>query len=229
RHQIIQGHLNLKDEECQTTKSVLRQVQKLNEQLEKQMTKNDLSCQQIKWEESQKRINKEMDDLIASKDEAENLARNSQKLSEEKERIDQEYKEAQEKLLAVQAKCDNLQEQLVSMSEKYSNALKTSAEEHSKFVESGKTLQNKITEQEEENRNRLAQIETLKKDLQTLKDQLSVFQASDQGIEIVKLKTELENKEKEIVNLRDESQTYKELYEKYQTELKNNEQIYNEM
>ncbi|CAG8575325.1 6371_t:CDS:10, partial [Cetraspora pellucida] len=245
RHKIIQGHLNIKEEECQNTKTVLNQIQKLNEQMERQLTKaidensrlnmeianlkNDLSSQQIKWEESQKRINKEMDDLIASKSEAENLARNVQKMSEEKEHIDSEYKVAQEKLLATQAKCDNLQEQLVSVSEKYSNSLKKSSEEHSKFVESNKVLQNKITELENENRNRLTKIETLTKEIQELKDQLSVFQASDQGVEIVRLKTELEAKEKEIVNIRDESQTYKDLYEKYQTELKKNEQMYNEL
>ncbi|CAG8567488.1 15288_t:CDS:10 [Dentiscutata erythropus] len=245
RYKVIQGHLSIKEEECQNTKSVLRQIQKLNEQMEKQMTKaidensllnvevtnlkNDLSSQQIKWEESQKRFNKEMDDLIASKGDAENLARNVQNLSEEKERIESEFKVTQEKLLAAQAKCDNLQEQLVSMSEKYSNALKKSTEEHSKFVESNKALQNKITELEGEIRNRVTETETLTKEIQELKNQLSVFQASDQGIEIVKIKTELETKEKELVNIRDESRTYKDLYEKYQTELKNYEQRHNEL
>ncbi|CAG8788653.1 27513_t:CDS:2, partial [Racocetra persica] len=39
RHKIIQGHLNIKEEECQNTKTVLNQIQKLNEQMERQLTK----------------------------------------------------------------------------------------------------------------------------------------------------------------------------------------------
>ncbi|CAG8731100.1 14685_t:CDS:10, partial [Acaulospora morrowiae] len=109
RCKVLQSHYDMKEEEVQNIKQILRQTQRLNEQMEKQMikdednkltlnseltnVKNELNIRQAKWEEIQNNFNKEMENLLAAKEKAESVARDSQQLSEENKRLEREITE----------------------------------------------------------------------------------------------------------------------------------------
>ncbi|CAG8508957.1 5729_t:CDS:10, partial [Acaulospora colombiana] len=245
RYQVLQKHYDMRNEEIQNMKQILRQTQLLNEQMEKQMimseegksalnseltnAKNELNIRQTKWEEIQANFNKEMENLLAAKEKAELAARESQYLSGDKQRLERELEETKEKMISAQTRSENLQEQFNDMSTKYSSLLTKTAEERAKLIETNSTLQKSVNDLSEEKRNLSETIEAKIKEIQQCKEQLALFDSSDQGARISQLKTELENIEKENSRLLEDSKTYKELYEKYQADLDNSNRLYFEL
>ncbi|CAG8759106.1 6196_t:CDS:2, partial [Acaulospora morrowiae] len=147
----------------------------------------------------------------------------------ENKRLEREITEVKEKMISLQTRSENLQEQLNDTSEKYSSMLTKTAEDHAKLIETNGTLQKSVNDLLEEKRNLSETIETNIKEIQQHKEQLALFNSSDQGARISQLKTELENIQKENSRLLEDSKTYKELCEKYKADLDNNNRLYFEL
>ncbi|CAG8578151.1 18464_t:CDS:10 [Rhizophagus irregularis] len=245
RYKILDNHFNIKNDENRSNKELLRQVQKINEQLEKQARQADneriISSQELKtlqneyntrkdeWEQLQRKFNKEMDELMADKQKAEITAQGLQQLSEEKQRLENEFKETQEKLLASQVKLDRLNAQHEELSEKYSSVLTKSAEDKNKLTDENAALQNKLNSLEADHRKLNDHIDSLNKEIQEYKDKVNLLETQDQGIAIAQLRKELDLLKKENEELRKDYETYKDLAELREKSLEDNQRLYLEL
>ncbi|CAI2192985.1 16997_t:CDS:10, partial [Funneliformis geosporum] len=245
RYKILDSHFNMKIEENKSNKDLLRQVQKINEQLEKQAKKADnervLLSQELKtlqneyqtrkdeWEQLQRSFNKEMDELMSDKQKAEAEAQGTQRLLVEKSRLENELSETQDKLLAIQVKHDKLNEQHEELSEKYYSVLTKSAEDKSSLIDENTTLQNKINTFESEQDKLNVTIESLNKEIQEYKDKVHLLETQGQGPAIVQLQQDLDNLKKEREELQKYSESYKDLAESRGKSLEENERLYLEL